>query len=89
MLGGVPRGQLRYDNLKAAVVEVINYSRARLESQRWLAFRSHYELDPFYCLPGQRGARKLISASRLAVADARDLQLLAEDIRSGRGRRRS
>ncbi|MBR7833114.1 hypothetical protein KDL01_07555 [Actinospica durhamensis] len=32
---------------------------------------------------------KLISAARLAVTDARDLQLLAEDIRSGRGRRRN
>lgn len=30
---------------------------------------------------------KLISAARLAVTDARDLQLLAEDIRSGRARR--
>ena len=58
VFGGVPRGQVRYDNLKAAVVKVLNYSRARVENERWLAFRSHYGLDAFYCLPGKAGAHE-------------------------------
>lgn len=58
MLGGVPLGQVRYDNLKAAVVKVLDFSRARVENERWLAFRSHFGLDAFYCLPGKEGAHE-------------------------------
>ena len=42
MLGGVPAGNVRYDNLKAAVAQVLGLSRARVEADRWIAFRSHY-----------------------------------------------
>jgi transposase len=58
MLGGVPTGQVRYDNLKAAVARVLGLSRARVETERWTAFRSHYGLDAFYCQPGLDGAHE-------------------------------
>lgn len=57
VLGGVPWRHIRYDNLKPAVNEVC-FGRTRVESQRWTAFRSHYGFEPFYCLPGQRGAHE-------------------------------
>ncbi|MFD9242821.1 IS21 family transposase [Streptomyces sp. NPDC059556] len=41
-LGGVPRSKVRYDNLKAAVARVLGLSRARVEADRWIAFRSHF-----------------------------------------------
>ncbi|KKD01982.1 transposase, partial [Streptomyces sp. WM6386] len=37
VLGGVPRGKVRYENLKAAVAKVIGFAREREESARWLA----------------------------------------------------
>ena len=40
VLGGVPTGKVRYDNLKAAVARVLGFSRARVENERWIAFRS-------------------------------------------------
>jgi hypothetical protein len=33
----VPAGRIRYDNLKAAVAQVIGFSRQRVETQRWVA----------------------------------------------------
>jgi hypothetical protein len=41
--GGVPAGMIRYDNLKDAVIKVL-LGRARLENERFVAFRSHYLL---------------------------------------------
>ena len=38
--GGVPAGQIRYDNLKAAVQKVLK-GRTRVESDRFIAMRSH------------------------------------------------
>lgn len=58
VLGGVPRGQIRYDNLKAAVAQVLGFSRQRVETERWVAFRSHWSVDPFYCQPGLQGAHE-------------------------------
>jgi transposase len=58
VLGGVPAGKVRYDNLKAAVAQVIGFSRARVEVDRWTAFRSHWGLDAFYCQPGIEGAHE-------------------------------
>jgi hypothetical protein len=46
VLGGVPAGKVRYDNLKAAVAQVIGLSRSRVEAERWTAFRSHCESVP-------------------------------------------
>lgn len=57
VLGGVPTVHIRYDNLKPAVRQVL-FGRSRHESQRWVAFRSHYGFDPFYCLPGKDGAHE-------------------------------
>ena len=56
-LGGVPLEQVRYDNLKPAVSRVL-FGRSRVESDRWLAFRSHYGFDAFYCQPGHEGSHE-------------------------------
>ncbi|MPZ53574.1 MAG: hypothetical protein GEU79_12715 [Acidimicrobiia bacterium] len=50
--GGVPD---RYDNLKAAVVKVL-LGRQRWENEKFVALRSHYGFDSFFCLPGPDGA---------------------------------
>lgn len=57
-LGGVPRSKVRYDNLKAAVARVLGQSRARTEADRWIAFRSHFGIESFYCRPGIEGAHE-------------------------------
>jgi transposase len=56
-LGGVPFDKIRYDNLRSAVHRVL-FGRNRSESSRWLAFRAHYGLEAFYCLPGRDGAHE-------------------------------
>ena len=58
LLGGVPCGQVRYDNLRSAVARVLGFGRARTETDRWAAFRSHFGLDAFYCIPGIEGAHE-------------------------------
>ncbi|OYO19830.1 IS21 family transposase [Enemella dayhoffiae] len=58
VLGGVPTGKTRYDNLKAAVAQVVGFSRQRVETERWTAYRSHYGLEAFYCQPGIQGAHE-------------------------------
>jgi transposase len=58
MLGGVPCGKVRYDNLLSAVARVLGFGRARVETDRWAAFRSHFGLDAFYCMPGIEGAHE-------------------------------
>ncbi|MFD0207039.1 MULTISPECIES: IS21 family transposase [Saccharothrix] len=58
VLGGVPTGKIRYDNLKAAVAQVLGFTRQRVETERWTAFRSHWAVDPYYCRPGERGAHE-------------------------------
>ena len=56
-LGGIPTVHIRYDNLKAAVSRVL-VGRTRVESDRWVTFRSHYGFDVFYCRPGVEGAHE-------------------------------
>ena len=58
VLGGVPAGQIRYDNLTPAVTKVLRKGRARIENPRWTAFRSHYRFEAFYCEPGIEGAHE-------------------------------
>jgi hypothetical protein len=58
VLGGVPAGKVRYDNLSSAVAQVLGFTRARVETQRWTAFHSHYGLEVFYCQPGLKGAHE-------------------------------
>ncbi|MFE3526889.1 IS21 family transposase [Streptomyces sp. NPDC059161] len=57
-LGGVPAGQVRYDNLTPAVKKVVFRSRSREENPRWAAFHEYYGFTPFYCEPGLRGAHE-------------------------------
>ena len=54
--GAVP-GRVRYDNLKPAVVRVLR-GRDRAESERFIALRSHYGFDSFFCIPGKEGAHE-------------------------------
>ncbi len=56
-LGGVPAGMIRYDNLTPAVIRVA-LGRERLENPRFVALRSHYGYDSFFCLPGIEGAHE-------------------------------
>jgi transposase len=55
-LGGVP-ARVRLDNLKPAVLRVL-LGRERLENPRFVALRSHYGFDAFYCQPGIDGAHE-------------------------------
>jgi transposase len=57
VLGGVPTGMIRYDNLKPAVIRVA-LGRERFENPRFIALRSHYGYDSFYCMPGIDGAHE-------------------------------
>lgn len=54
--GAVP-GRIRYDNLKPAVIRVLR-GRDRAESERFIALRSHYGFDGFFCIPGKEGAHE-------------------------------
>ena len=54
--GGVPT-LVRYDNLKPAVTRVLR-GRDRVESERFVALRSHYGFDSFFCRPGITGAHE-------------------------------
>jgi transposase len=54
--GAVP-GRVRYDNLKPAVIRVLR-GRDRAESERFIALRSHYGFDSFFCVPGKQGAHE-------------------------------
>jgi transposase len=55
-MGGVP-ARIRYDNLKPAVVRVLK-GRDRAESERFIAMRSFYGFDSFFCQPGIEGAHE-------------------------------
>jgi transposase len=48
---------IRYDNLKAAVARVLK-GRRRVESDRFVALRSHYRFESSFCLSGQQGAHE-------------------------------
>ena len=54
--GALP-ARIRYDNLKPAVVRVLR-GRDRAESERFIALRSHYGFDGFFCTPGKDGAHE-------------------------------
>lgn len=55
-LGGVP-GRIRYDNARALVARVLR-GRDRVETERFIALRSHYGFESSYCEPGERGAHE-------------------------------
>ena len=54
--GGVP-GRVRYDNLKPAVTRILK-GRDRDEAERFVALRSHYGFESFFCQPGLKGAHE-------------------------------
>jgi hypothetical protein len=56
-LGGVPYDKIRYDNLNSAVKQVL-FGRSRQENERWVAFRSHYGFEAWYCQPGHDGSHE-------------------------------
>ncbi|CAL9644778.1 hypothetical protein SUDANB32_06433 [Streptomyces sp. enrichment culture] len=37
---------------------MLGLSRARVEADRWIAFKSHYGIESFYCRPGIEGAHE-------------------------------
>jgi transposase len=55
-LGGVP-ARIRYGNAKTLVARVLR-GRDRAETERFIALRSHYGFDSFFCAPGERGAHE-------------------------------
>jgi transposase len=55
-LGGVP-AKIRYDNAKSLVKRVLR-GRNRIESERFIALRSHYGFESSYCEPGEQGAHE-------------------------------
>jgi len=62
--GGAP-ARIRYDNLKAAVEKILR-GRDRVESERFVALRSHYGFDSFFCRPGVVGAHEKDLSSHCA-----------------------
>jgi transposase len=54
--GGV-FAEVRYDNLTSAVKQVLK-GRRRVESDRFVAMRSHYLLDSIFTTPGIKGAHE-------------------------------
>ena len=55
-LGGVP-GLVRYDNLGSAVKQILK-GRRRVESDRFVALRSHYLFDSAFTIAGVQGAHE-------------------------------
>jgi len=56
-LDGVPVDKIRYDNLNSAVKQVL-FGRARQENERWIALKSHYGFEAWYCQPGHEGSHE-------------------------------
>lgn len=54
--GGVFK-HIRYDNLSSAVKKVLR-GRKRIETERFIAMRSHYLFESIFCLPGIQGAHE-------------------------------
>jgi hypothetical protein len=48
---------VRYDNLKPAVTRILK-GRDRDEAERFVALRSHYGFESFFCQPGLKGAHE-------------------------------
>jgi transposase len=54
---GAVVGRVRYDNLKPAVTRILK-GRDRNEAERFVALRSHYGFESFFCQPGLKGAHE-------------------------------
>jgi transposase len=57
LLGGVPAGRSATTTSRPRSRRSLGFSRARVENERWTAFRSRYDLDAYYCQPGITGPR--------------------------------
>lgn len=89
--GGVV-ARVRYDNLRPAVARVLE-GRNREENERFVALRSHYGFDSFFCIPGLEGAHEKggvegeVGRFRrnhlVPVPEAADLEALNEACRAG------
>lgn len=53
---GVPR-KIKYDNPKVAVAQILS-ARKRIEQPGFIALRSHYLFESFFCLPGIKGSHE-------------------------------
>lgn len=53
---GVPR-KIKYDNPKIAVAQILR-GRERIEQPGFIALRSHYLFESFFCLPGIKGSHE-------------------------------
>ena len=73
-LGGVPIGMIRYDNLTPAVIRVA-LGRQRLENPRFVAMRSHYGFDSFFCIPGIEGAHERVAPREGSAGSGDDTSL--------------
>jgi len=49
--------RVRYDNLKTAVTKILK-GRDRIENAQFIALRSHYGFESFFCEPGINGAHE-------------------------------
>lgn len=49
--------RVRYDNLKTAVTKILK-GRDRIENGQFIALRSHYGFESFFCEPGINGAHE-------------------------------
>lgn len=49
--------RIRYDNLTSAVKKVLQ-GRKRVETERFIALRSHYLFESVFCRPGKEGAHE-------------------------------
>lgn len=101
VLGGIPTGVVRYDNLTAAVEKLVFRSRDRVENPRWAAFHTAIGFTPWYCEPGIKGAhekggvegqvgffRRNYLSPPPAVADLAELNTLIEGFEKKEAERR-
>ena len=66
--GGVP-GRIRYDNLKPAVVRVMK-GRGRIETERFIALRSHYGFESSSASPTSKGRMRRAASKEKSVGSA-------------------
>lgn len=80
---------IRYDNLTAAVRKVLR-GRRRLETDRFVAMRSHYLFESFFCRPGIIGAHEFLADTAVDewLEELVDKLQLAEPTATAERRRR-
>ena len=80
--GGV-FAEVSYDNFGSAVKKVLR-GRRRVETDRFVALRSHYLFDSIFTTPGSRGRmRRAVSRARSAGSGATISSRSRASVRSG------